>query len=224
MNTLKRRLFILTTILFCFLFTLNSCYYSSRSCNELLKKAMLEQYDIIIIPGYPLEDGKWSPSLKARIYWSKYLYDKGITKNVMYSGNAVYTPYYEGKVMALYAEAIGIPKEHIYTELLADHSTENVYYSYKKAKKLGFKHIALATDPFQTKMLQKFVFKKVDPNIGMIPIVFDTLKAMEPMMIDPVIDFSSAYVKNFVPLPERKSYWQRLRGSRGQDMDTNAYN
>jgi len=59
--------------------------------------------------------------MKGRVYWSKYLYDRGIGKNIMYSGNAVYTPYFEGEIMALYAKAIGIPPEHIYTELKAEH-------------------------------------------------------------------------------------------------------
>jgi vancomycin permeability regulator SanA len=185
---------------------------------------MNEHYDMVIVPGCPLENGQWSPTMKARIYWSKYLYDKGIAKNIMYSGNAVYTPYYEGKVMALYAEAIGIPKEHIYTETLAEHSTENIYYSYKKSKKLGFKHIALASDPFQTRMLRSFIYRKVDRNIGLIPFVLDTLEAMKPTMIDPVINFDTVFVKNFIPLPERENFWKRIKGTEGRDIDTNAYN
>ena len=55
----------------------------------------------------------------------------GMAKNVMFSGSAVYTPYYESKIMALYAEAIGIPKERIYIETEAEHSTENIFYSYR---------------------------------------------------------------------------------------------
>jgi uncharacterized SAM-binding protein YcdF (DUF218 family) len=202
--------------------TLNSCSFSSRVANNLLKESV-RGYDIIVIPGVPFENGKWSQYMKARVYWSKYLFDKGIAKNVMYSGSAVYSPYYEGEIMALYAEAIGIPKEHIFTETKAEHSTENIYYSYKKAKKLGFNSIALASDDFQTKSLRRFTHKIISADVGLIPIVPDSLKAMAPIMIDPVIDYQQAFAKNFVPLPERENFWKRLRGTRGLDIDTSAY-
>ncbi len=158
--------------------------------------------------------------MKARVYWSKYLYDKGITKNIMYSGSAVYTPFKEAEVMALYAEALGVPKEHIFTETQAEHSTENIYFSYRKAKKLGFARIALASDPFQTKMLGNFCKKRLNNDVGLIPMVFDTLRMLEPSMIDPPIDSMRAYTQNFIPLPKRESWWQRLRGTMGGRIDT----
>src|SRR5436190_1995773 len=117
----------------------------------------------------------------------------------------------------------GIPCENIFTETKAEHSTENIYYSYHKAKKLNFNHIALATDPFQTKMLRKFVRKKVSKDVDCIPMVFDTLKAMEPTMIDPIINFDSLKVKDFQSLPEKQGFWKRLRGTRGLNIDKKAY-
>lgn len=107
--------------------------------------------------------------MKGRVYWAKYLYDKGITRNILFSGSSVYSPYYEGKIMALYAAALGIPKEHIFTETRAEHSTENAYYGYKRALQLGFTHIALASDPFQSKLLKGFIRRKVDRNMMVIP-------------------------------------------------------
>lgn len=180
-----------------------------------MHKASLKSYDIIVVPGVPLENGKWSTTMKARICWSKYLYDKGIAKNIMYSGSAVYTPYIEAKIMALYAEAIGIPKENIYTETKAEHSTENIYYSFLLSKKLNFKTVALASDPFQTKMLKKFTRKRINADIDLIPIVFDSLKAMNISNIDPLINIQKAFVKDFIPLTERENFLQRLRGSWG---------
>jgi hypothetical protein len=141
----------------------------------------------------------------------------------MYSGSAVYTPYIEADIMALYAEKLGIGKENIFTETRAEHSTENIYYGYKKARKLGFDRIALASDPFQTKMLRRFTRKIVDPCVGLIPIVYDTLSAMESKMIDPEIDFQKAFVSDFTPLTERESFLERLKGTRGLDIDTSAY-
>jgi DUF218 domain len=141
----------------------------------------------------------------------------------MFSGAAVYTPYPEGDVMVMYAEALGIPKDHLFAEVKAQHSTENIFYSYKKARKMGFSRIALASDPFQTKLLKRFTRKKVDPNIVLIPVVYDTLKKMEAVMIDPVLDFSSLQVKNFKPITQRESFWKRWRGTRGANLDKNAY-
>jgi hypothetical protein len=189
----------------------------------MFSKSMKEKYDIVIVPGYPLQNGKWDLLMKSRVYWSKYLYDKGITKNVMYSGSAVATPYKEGEIMALYAEAIGIPKANVYSETKAEHSTENVYYSYKKSKKLGFHKIALASDPFQSKLLSKFIRRYISRKIGVNPFVYDTLKAMQPEMKDPEIDYKKAFVKDFIPLNKREGIWKRYRGTRGHDIDTSAY-
>ena len=181
-------------------------------------------YDMIIVPGIPLEDSlQWGRIMEGRVYWAKFLYDKGIAKNIMFSGSAVYTPYYEGKVMALYAEAIGIPKEHVFTELKAEHSTENLYYSYKKSKQLGFNTIALASDPYQSKQLRLFARLKLNRHIGIIPFVVDTLKKIEPLMKNPVIDYKLAFKENFVPLPERESKWKRFKGTLGFNRDKNAY-
>lgn len=206
------------------LLPLMSCSFSNKTARRLLQKAEANgPYDVIIVPGIHFENGQWDRTMKGRIYWSKFLLDKGIAKNIIYSGAAVYTPYYEATIMALYAERIGIPPANIYTELLAEHSTENIYYGYKKAKQLGFKKIALASDPFQTKMLRRFTRKKVSPDITLIPMVIDTMHLIEPTMIDPVIDSGKARKENFVSIKERESFWKRLRGTIRGNMDTTAY-
>ena len=160
--------------------------------------------------------------MKGRIYWSKYLYDQGIAKNVMYSGSSVYTPYTEAVIMALYAQAIGIDQNRIFVETRAEHSTENIYYSYWEAKKLGFHRIALASDPFQTKSLSRFIRRKLPPGVGRIPMVVDTLKAAESMMRDPAIDSSLAYKNDFISLTKREGIWKRLRGTLGLNIDKNT--
>jgi hypothetical protein len=189
----------------------------------MLKESRKETFDLIVVAGVQFENAQWSRIMKARVYWSKYLFDQGITKNVMYSGSSVYSPYYEAKVMALYAEAIGIPKDRIFIETKAEHSTENIYYSYKKARNLGFSKIALASDPVQTKMLRRFTRKNVSRDIGFIPIVFDTLRAMEPLMTDPVIDYHQTINSDFKHIGERQGFFKRFLGTLGRNVDTAAY-
>ncbi len=205
------------------LFMLNSCSFSAKTTEQYLKKAKTKSYEMIAVPGVPFTETGWDSTMKARVYWSKYLYDNGIAKNIMYSGSSVYSPYYEGEIMALYAIAIGIPKENVFSETKAEHSTENLYYVYLKAKKMGFTSIALATDPFQAKQLRRFARLRISEDAGIIPIVFDTLKAIQPIMINPVIDYHKAYNKDFITIKSRESFWKRLKGTMGKNIDYNAY-
>jgi uncharacterized SAM-binding protein YcdF (DUF218 family) len=201
-----------------------SCAYSPKAAKKLLSKSKETVYDIVIVPGVPFENGKWSYTMKGRVYWAKYLYDNGITKNIMFSGSSVYSPYYEGMIMALYAEALGVPKSNIFYEIRAEHSTENAYYSYHLAKKLGFTKIAVASDPFQTKTLKSFSHKKLSRDIGMIPMVVDSMNALKPSMTDPVIEFNKAFNENFVSLKKREGLFKRLRGTMGYNIKKDSSN
>ncbi len=204
--------------------SLLSCTFSAKATRQLLQKAENSgPFDVIIVPGIPFENGKWDRTMKGRVYWSKYLFDEGIAKNIIYSGSAVYTAYYEAKIMALYAKAIGIPAKNIYTETKAEHSTENAYYGYKRAQQLGFKRVALASDPFQTKLLRRYIRKKVNKDMALIPMVIDTMKAIEPAMTDPEIHFERAFDPDFVSIKERESWWKRLKGTLRGNIDTTAY-
>ena len=204
-------------------FLFHACSFSEKTTRRLFNESRDQTFDVIIVPGVPFENGQWSRTMKGRVYWSKYLFDKGIARNIMYSGGAVYTPYYEAEIMALYARALGIPEENIYTETKAEHSTENIFYSYRKAKSLGFQKIALASDPFQTKLLRRYTRLKVARDVALIPFVIDTMKKLEPEMTHPVIDHELAFKNDFESITERENFWKRLRGTRGKNLDTTAY-
>ena len=118
--------------------------------------------------------------------------------------------------MALYAIELGIPKEHVFTEEKAEHSTENIYYSYYLAKNLGFNRIALTTDPFQSAMLKSFV-KAKNLDIQLVPANFDTVKTLYSS-INISIDPTWAKVEQFTALPERETFWKRLRGTMGKNL------
>lgn len=210
-------------LIFLMTLLLQACSFSDKTAKKYYREVAGKSYDMIAVPGVPFTENGWDSTMKARVYWAKHLYDNGIAKNVMFSGASVGSPYYEGEIMALYAVAIGIPKEHVFSEIKAKHSTENLYYIYLKSKKMGYNSLALATDPFQAKQLRKFAQKRIGADVGIIPFVMDTLKKLQPYMINPLIDYRKAFDSNYVSLKSQQSFWQRLRGTMGRNIDYNAY-
>ncbi len=132
------------------------------------------------------------------MYWAKKLLESGITRNIIFSGAAVNSPYVEGVYMKILADSLGMTKAHLFSETQALHGDENVIYGMNLAKKLGFKKVAIATDPFQFAYLRYLIFKE---GIDFLPFPPDSMKAFEQPL--PKADFSPAFVKNFVPLKER---------------------
>ena len=196
------------------------CCINKSAEKSFAKNLPNTPYDAIIVPGVPFKDSAWSTIMKARVYWSRYLYERGYAKNIIYSGAAVYSPYVESKIMKEYGIALGIPPQNIFTDTMAQHSTENLYYSYQIAKNYGFEKVALATDPFQNSFLVRFA-KKNDIDVDFLPIIWDTLKEMEQP--DPEIDPSGAHVENFVSLPDRKGFFERLKGTMGGRINPTLY-
>ncbi|MCX2745377.1 YdcF family protein [Mangrovivirga sp. M17] len=201
--------FLLVSIL------LHSCAVNKAN-KEYTKGVKKAPFEAIIVPGFPFEGEEWHDVMKMRVYWSNYLYKKGYTKNIIYSGSAVYTPYVEAEIMRLYALELGIPEENIYTETKAEHSSENVYYSLQMADSLGYKKVALATDPYQMALLKLFI-NRHDLEIDYLPVIIDTLKTMERST--PEIDPSLAKRDNFQSIKERESFWKRLSGTLGNNIE-----
>jgi uncharacterized SAM-binding protein YcdF (DUF218 family) len=198
-------------------FLLSGCSLFRPGPGKLFKRAIKnEPYDVIIVPGVPFNGTNWSTAMKGRVIWANYLIQKGIAKNVIFSGAAVYTPYVEAKIMALYAEVLGTPKEKIFIEDKAQHSTENIYNSYQLAKKMGFTKMAVASDPYQSNLLMRFTKRRFKQKIDHIPFVIDTLSQIDDVF--PKIDPETAHVENFIPITETQSFWYRLRGTRGKNI------
>ncbi|BDS10748.1 YdcF family protein [Aureispira anguillae] len=205
-------------ILGVFAILLTSCV--SRSAERSFNRYAEQQpYDAIIVPGVPFEDGEWSNIMKMRVHWAVYLYKNNYTQNIIFSGSSVYSPYVEAKIMALYAEQLGVPKAHIYTEERAEHSSENLYYSYRVAKENGLQKVALATDPFQGSFLKGFA-RKIKLDIGFLPVIFDKLKTLDTYT--PKIDPSSAYVEDFVSITKRENALVRFQGTMGKHIQYEA--
>ena len=202
-----------------FSFLLSSCSLAIKRATRLNNEVKSQHYhcDAIIVPGVPLKGGIWDSTMKARVMWSVYLYKQKSTRNIIYSGAAVYTPFYEAIAMGLYAQKMGVPKEHIFYDTLARHSTENVFYSYKLAQQLGFKSIALATDPFQSVILKAFTRRRFMSNIQHIPVDFSVLPTMQHT--DPFIDSMTAYKPNFTSIIHEENIMTRLMGTFGKQID-----
>jgi hypothetical protein len=196
----------------CALLLLCSFDTSQESSDLNLKQA--NPYDVIIVPGVPFEEPRMRSILKARILWAKYLFERGITKNIIFSGGSVYTPFVESKVMKIYADSLGIPSKNTFSEEEAEHSTENVFYSVQMAQELGFKSIALATDPYQAKFLKSFIKKKF-VHVDFVTIQFKKINMKSRW---PVIDPETAFAENFVSIKKRENGLKRIRGSMGKNI------
>jgi uncharacterized SAM-binding protein YcdF (DUF218 family) len=194
----------------------SSCTFSKKKSRSLYAKAQVKApYDAIIVPGVPYDGVAWSETMKNRVLWSYYLYENGITKNIIYSGGAVYTKYSESKIMAEYGKALGIPASNILLDTLAEHSCENLYYSYLVAKRNDLKKVAFATDPFQAKSL-KGMINKLKLPIDLIPLILDSISnANYP---EPSINGQIAIENNFISIKERESFFFRLKGTLGNQI------
>ena len=190
-------------------------FTSNRYYQKSLEKA---PYDAVIVPGVPFENGQWSWTMKGRVLWSVYLYKMGIARNIIYSGSSVYSPFVEGKIMALYAEQLGVAKENIFVEDRAEHSTENVYYGAVLARKNGLRKIAVATDRFQSRTLASYV-NRLRCDIKLLPLQ-ENLMGTVPHD-DPAIDSMLAYVPTFVSILERESFFKRFKGTMGKNIKIN---
>jgi hypothetical protein len=199
-------------VVFICMVTLSYCSFKRFAEKSYAEAKKEKPFDVIIVPGVPFEKPEVSATMKMRILWAKHLYDSGYTKNIIFSGSAVYTPFYEGKAMKVIADSLGLPAEHLFAEIKAEHSTENAYYGWKMAKELGFKKVALASDPFQSAMLRSFT-KKYCPGMKIVALVPGTVE-METKM--PTVDTLSFYKKDFVSIKEREGFWERFRGTRGK--------
>ena len=210
--------FIKYSLIFFVATALISCLWFVPTIKKLNKRELADhtKYDAIIVPGVPFVPPTWDMTMKMRVIWAVHLYKTGHTQHIIMSGSSVYSPYIESQIMKAYAVKMGVPDSTIFTEEKAEHSTENIWYSYKLAKSKGFSKIALASDPFQTRLLYTFA-KKHMKDMQFLPVIFDTLKTLSHD--EPKIKYDSLLIKNFIALPDRQSHWQRFRGTMGKHIN-----
>ncbi|PSR03261.1 MAG: hypothetical protein BRD50_06110 [Bacteroidetes bacterium SW_11_45_7] len=158
-------------------------------------------YAFRVFPHNALQEAETRPPLDAVIV-PGYPSDSGRWSSLMKA--RVYWSYY-----------LGIPSDHIFTETRAEHSTENLYYSWHLAKEQGFSTLGLASDPVQSIMLMPFANSE-NFDVRYLPIDFAILKDIDKT--DPAIAEQRAFVDSFRSLPERQNWWKRLKGTFGQQI------
>lgn len=201
--------FAKTIILLILSFTLIFCADVSA------KEKEMQVYDAIIVPGYPYNpNGKMNAIYKMRLHWAYELYTKGIAKNIITSGGAVHSPYVESQIFGLYLEKMGVNPDHLIIEDRAEHSLENVFYSLELANELGFEKVAVATDLFQSGMIQ-FLGRKHNLKVDYLPANIGFVISKRWNSFQGTIDYCLAYVDEFTPLKERESKKERMEGTRG---------
>ena len=181
---------------------MNSCDLINRLATNAHDSHLTSApYDVIIVPGVPFNNEKVNPIYKARMLWAKWLFDRKIAKNIIFSGSAVHSPYIEGEAMKIMADSMGIPAENTFVESRAQHTTENVDYGIQLARALGFKKIAVATDPFQSHFIRRFI-DKCNIKVALVPFPLQMMPLYQKRTV-PQIDASSAYKKDFVSIEKR---------------------
>ncbi len=190
-------------------------FFSISLLEAQAKKKETVVYDAIIVPGYPFNpDGKMNVIYKMRLHWAYELYSKGIAKHIITSGSAVHSPYVEAKIFALYLEEMGVDPDHLIIERQAEHSLENVFYSLEMAKERGFEKVAVATDLFQSGMIQ-ILGRKHNLQVDYLPANIGFVVSKRWKSFNGQIDYCLAYVDEFTPLNERETKKERLEGTRG---------
>jgi len=205
--------FVYFHVFLALMLVLTHCSVTKQTERSYAQASKEKPYDVIIVPGVPYDKVNTTSVMTMRLYWAKHLYDSGFTKNIIFSGSSVYTHFVEGIVMKVMADSLGIPVGNTFFETQAEHSTENIYFSWKMAREKGFVKIALATDPYQAALLKSFM-KRYTPGVKSIPIVFSKLDIDDRSL--PKIDTTSAYVADFVPITKREGFWQRFQGTLGK--------
>ena len=81
---------------------------------------------------------------------------------------------------------------------------------------MGYKTIAISTDPFQCSMLHKYANNNFKETIYFIPIVYDSIRPK--MNLELEIDTTLTLKQNFVPIEERQDYKERFKGTAGKNI------
>ena len=134
---MKKVLIIILVVIFVlFILMISINFYVKKSTNKLIKSEKeceeLTDVDCIIVLGAAVWGNKPSPMLEDRLLEGIALYQKGISKKIIMSGDHGQNEYDEVNIMKEFAIEKGIPSEDIFM----DHAGFSTYESIYRAKEI----------------------------------------------------------------------------------------
>lgn len=205
-------LFVIVLLLSISMLSACKTYYPPVVYHQIKKEI---PYDAIIVPGYPFDSESGNYLMKIRVLWAKHLFEEGLCENIIFTGGSVYSPYYESEVMKLYALELGLPENRLFTEKQAEHTTENLVYSYLMADSLGFEKVGFATDVYQTTFLAAHLNKLNMKHVDLLPISYSKIKPASSIEVASV-PYQLAENPDFVSILESQSVQERKNRSKGK--------
>jgi len=125
-----KRMFLFFLIFILFTLIINIYVYLSINNQIVNKTDKKDKYDAIIVLGASLWKGEPSPLLKERLDKAIELYNKGVSKKILMSGDHSIDNHDEVNTMKRYAIEKGVPSEDIFM----DHAGFSTYESMYRAK------------------------------------------------------------------------------------------
>jgi len=161
MKTIVKRIFLTIGFIVWIIFIFNSykIYNYSFEYSE-------EKSDVILVLGTSIKDGKVSAVYRERINHGIYLYNKGVSKHLLFTGGlGKGQNKTESSVAKEYALSKGIPEEAIFIEEKSRSTYENFKFTKQLMDSLNFKTALVVSDPFHMKRAMAFAnYYKMDCN------------------------------------------------------------
>ena len=124
-------IFIITVVLILFLINYYIIYKTNKEI-KLINDIEDEEFDCVLVLGAGIRNKKPSPMLEDRLLTAIEIYNSGLTKKILVSGDHEYSDYDEVNVMKNYLKENGIPSEDIFM----DHAGLSSYDSIYRTKKI----------------------------------------------------------------------------------------
>ena len=169
------------------------------------------RFDAVIIPGCPSEDdGSLSPCQMSRAAWAAILWQRGLAGAFITSGAAVHSRYVEADAIAAGMVALGVPADRIWLEEDALHTDENMYFSLRIARALGFHSIAVASQKGHAAWSCRMLEDWGQTACGAFSVDMSAVLALHPLARLGAV--RTAAVAGWQPLAERERALARRSG------------
>ncbi|HEX8950728.1 MAG TPA: YdcF family protein [Polyangia bacterium] len=169
------------------------------------------RFDAVIIPGCPSEDdGSLSPCQMSRAAWAAILWQRGLASAFITSGAAVHSRYVEADAIAAGMTALGVPADRIWLEPNALHTDENMYFSLRIARALGFRSVAVASQKGHAAWSCRMLEDWGQASCGAFSVDMDAVLATHPR--ERLRAVRTAPIGDWLPLVERERALARRIG------------